>query len=64
MDRFTAGFLKSLWLIRDYLPKVIITGGWAPFVYYQYLLGDKSKKTGFGPGTSISRSKTNCPWSV
>jgi len=43
MDRFTAGFLKSLWLIRDYLPKVIIAGGWAPFVYYQHLLGDKSK---------------------
>jgi len=43
MDLFKAGFLKSLWLIRDYLPQVVISGGWAPFVYYQYLIGDKSK---------------------
>lgn len=43
MDRFQAGFLKSLWLIKDYLPKVVIAGGWAPFVYYRYLVGDTSK---------------------
>ena len=43
MDRFQAGFLKSLWLIRDYLPRVVIAGGWAPFLYYHYLIGDKSK---------------------
>ena len=39
MDRFQAGFLKSLWLIKDYLPKVVIAGGWVPFVYYRYLVG-------------------------
>ena len=43
MDRFHAGFLKSLWLIKDYLPQVVIAGGWAPFVYYRYLVGDRSK---------------------
>jgi len=43
MDRLQAGFLKSLRLIADYLPQVVIAGGWAPFVYYHYLLGDKSK---------------------
>jgi hypothetical protein len=43
MDRFHVGFLKSLWLIKDYLPQVVIAGGWAPFVYYHYLIGDKSK---------------------
>jgi hypothetical protein len=43
MDRFHVSFLKSLWLIRDYLPQVVIAGGWAPFAYYRYLVGDPSK---------------------
>ena len=43
MDRFHAGFLKSIGLIKDYLPHLVIAGGWAPFVYYRYLLGDTAK---------------------
>lgn len=43
-DDFKKGFLKTLWIIRDYLPAVIIGGGWAPLVYYHYLIKDKSKE--------------------
>ncbi len=43
MDRFHAGFLKSITLIKDYLPHLVIGGGWAPFVYYRYLAGDYAK---------------------
>jgi hypothetical protein len=43
MDRFHAGFLKSIGLIKDYLPHLVIAGGWAPFVYYRYLVGDTAK---------------------
>lgn len=43
MDRFHAGFLKSIELMKDYLPHLVIGGGWAPFVYYRYLVGDNAK---------------------
>lgn len=43
MDRFHAGFLKSIALRKDYLPYLVIAGGWAPFVYYRYLAGDSAK---------------------
>lgn len=36
-------FLNSMWLLRDYLPDIVIGGGWAPLIYYHYLLGDKTK---------------------
>lgn len=41
--RLKAGLLKTLWLIREYLPDIVIGGGWAPLIYYHYLLGDKSR---------------------
>jgi hypothetical protein len=43
MDRFHAGFLKSIGLIKDYLPHLVIAGGWAPFVYYRYLVALQRK---------------------
>ena len=43
-EDFKKGFLKTLWIIRDYLPSVIIGGGWAPLVYYHYLINDKNQK--------------------
>jgi hypothetical protein len=36
-------FLNSMWLLRDYLTDIVIGGGWAPLIYYHYLLGDKTK---------------------
>ncbi len=41
---FKAGFLKTLWILRDYLSEIVIGGGWVPLVYYHYLLADKSKE--------------------
>lgn len=41
-DNFKVGFLKTLWIIREYLSQVVIGGGWVPLIYYHYLIGDKS----------------------
>jgi hypothetical protein len=41
---FKAGFLKTLWILRDYLPVIVIGGGWVPLLYYHYLLADKSRE--------------------
>lgn len=43
-EDFKAGFLKTLWIIRDYLPEIVIGGGWVPLIYYHYLLADKARK--------------------
>ena len=41
-DPFVTGFLKTLWVLKNYLSVIVIGGGWAPFIYYRYLLGDKA----------------------
>jgi len=43
-QNFKAGFLKTLWILRDYLPVIVIGGGWVPLLYYHYLLADKSRE--------------------
>jgi hypothetical protein len=43
-EDFKKGFLKILWILRQYLPTVIVGGGWAPLIYYHYLIKDKSKE--------------------
>ena len=43
-EDFKAGFLKTLWIIRDYLSEMVIGGGWVPLIYYHYLLADKSRE--------------------
>lgn len=43
-DPFINGFLKTLWILRDYLPVIVVGGGWAPFLYYRYFLKDKEHK--------------------
>ena len=40
---FKVGFLKTLWILRDYLSVIVIGGGWVPLIYYHYLLADKSR---------------------
>ena len=37
MDDFARGLLKTLAVLRPYLPQIVIGGGWAPFLYYRYL---------------------------
>jgi hypothetical protein len=41
---FKAGFLKTLWILRDYLSVIVVGGGWVPLLYYHYLLADKSRE--------------------
>ena len=40
-DPFVTGFLKTIRILKDYLSVIVIGGGWVPFIYYRYLLGDK-----------------------
>jgi hypothetical protein len=35
-------FLRTIWLLKDYLADIVIGGGWAPLIYCHYLLGDKT----------------------
>jgi hypothetical protein len=37
MDDFARGLLKTLAVLRPYLPQIVIGGGWVPFLYYRYL---------------------------
>lgn len=41
-EDFKAGFLKTLWILRDYLSVIVIGGGWVSFLYHHYLLSNKS----------------------
>ena len=42
-NQFKKEFFETLSIIKDYLPDIIIAGGWAPLIYYHYLLSDKSR---------------------
>jgi hypothetical protein len=42
-EEFKTGFLRVLWILRDYLSVIVIGGGWVPLLYYHYLLREKSK---------------------
>ncbi len=41
---FKKEFFSTLLILRDYLSDIVIAGGWAPFIYYQYLLSDKERE--------------------
>jgi len=43
-EDFKAGFLKALWILKDYLSVIVVGGGWVPFLYYHYLVADKSRE--------------------
>ena len=43
-EDFKTGFLKALWILRDYLSVIVVGGGWVPFLYYHYLVADKSRE--------------------
>jgi len=40
-NSFKKGFFKTLEILKDYLPDIVIAGGWAPLIYYHYLLSNK-----------------------
>ena len=36
-DRLVRGLFKTLRILRDYLPEIVVGGGWASFLYHRYL---------------------------
>ena len=42
MDDFKKGLFKTLTILEDYIQDIVIAGGWAPLIYYHYLLSDKN----------------------
>jgi len=40
-NNFKKEFFKTLVILKDYLLDIVIAGGWAPLIYYRYLLSDK-----------------------
>jgi hypothetical protein len=40
-NSFKKGFFRTLEILKDYLPDIVIAGGWAPLIYYHYLLSNK-----------------------
>ena len=43
MKYFKKEFFMTLAIVREYLPDIVIVGGWVPLIYYHYLLSDKTK---------------------
>jgi len=41
-ESFAHGLIKILIVLKDYLSELVVGGGWAPFLYYRYLVGAKS----------------------
>lgn len=41
---FKDEFFKTLLILKDYLSDIVIAGGWAPLIYYHYLLGEKKRE--------------------
>jgi hypothetical protein len=39
-DRLASGLFKTLGVLREYLPEIVVGGGWAPFLYHRYLFRD------------------------
>jgi len=42
--QFKREFFETLSILKDYLSDIVIAGGWAPLIYYHYLLSDKSRE--------------------
>ncbi len=41
---FKREFFETLSILKDYLSDIVIAGGWAPLIYYHYLLSDKTRE--------------------
>lgn len=42
-----AGLYKTLIILRDYLPEIVVGGGWAPFLYDRYLFKNRHSEPVF-----------------
>jgi hypothetical protein len=42
MDDFKKKLFKTLAILKDYLQDIVIAVGWAPLIYYHYLLSNKN----------------------
>jgi hypothetical protein len=43
-DRLAKGLFRTLGVLRDYLPEIVVGGGWAPFLYNRYLFRDRNRE--------------------
>jgi len=41
---FKKEFFETLLILKNYLSDFVIAGGWAPLIYYHYLLSDKTRE--------------------
>ncbi len=46
-ERLISGLYKTLNILGDYLPEIVVGGGWAPFLYYRYLFRNRRYKPVF-----------------
>ena len=42
-DSFKYSLFKVIEILGEYLSEVVFGGGWAPLIYYHYLVGDKTR---------------------
>ncbi len=42
IQNYKFGLFRTLWILREYLSEIVLGGGWVPFIYYHYLLKNKS----------------------
>jgi len=40
-ENLARGLFKTLATLKPYLPQIVIGGGWAPFLYYHYLIKNR-----------------------
>ena len=43
-NRLASGLFKTLGILREYLPEIVVGGGWAPFLYHRYLFRDSKRE--------------------
>ena len=43
-DRLARGLFKTLGVLREYLPEIVVGGGWAPFLYHRYIFRDRKRE--------------------
>ncbi len=46
-ERFMSGLYKTLIILSDYLPEIVVGGGWAPFLYDRYLFRNRQHEPVF-----------------
>lgn len=43
-DCLARGLFKTLWVLREYLPEIVVGGGWASFLYHKYIFSDPKRE--------------------